>query len=84
LAVTDVDISPDYVEGARERAAAAGVDATFREGDTRDREVTGRFDLVSNLWTSFGYYDADTDRAILAGLRDRVDQGRARDGPGQQ
>jgi len=77
LDVTGVDISPEYVDGARERAAAAGVDPTFREGDMRDLDVAGRFDLVANLWTSFGYFDADTDRAVLADLRERVADGGA-------
>lgn len=76
LDVTGLDLSADYVERARERAEAAGVagagDATFRQGDMRELDVEGTFDLVLNVWTSFGYYDEETDRAILAALRERV------------
>lgn len=77
LAVTGVDIAPTYVGRARERAAAAGVDASFVVGDMRDLPVDARFDLVVNLWTSFGYYDAETDRAVLSGLHERVADGGA-------
>lgn len=72
LDVTGLDLSTAYVERARERAEAAGVDAAFHQGDMRDLAPVGRFDLVLNMWTSFGYYDEETDRAILAALRDRV------------
>lgn len=81
VAVTGVDLSPEYVERARERAAEAGVDdaVTVHEGDMRDLGgvVDGRFDLVLNMWTSFGYYDEATDRAVLAALRERVAEGGA-------
>lgn len=70
--VTGVDLSPAYIERARERVRDAGVDAPVLEGDMRDLLVDDSFDLVVNLWTSFGYYDEATDRAILAALRDRV------------
>jgi SAM-dependent methyltransferase len=75
--VTGVDIAAEYVDRARERAAAADVDASFVVGDMRALPLEGRFDLVVNLWTSFGYYDAETDRAVLADLRERVADGGA-------
>lgn len=76
---TGVDLSPEYVERAGERAAAAGVDdrTTFLAGDVRDLPVDGEFDLVTNLWTAFGYYDDETNRAVLDGVRDRVAPGGA-------
>jgi SAM-dependent methyltransferase len=77
LAVTGVDVAAEYVDRARERAAGAGVDASFVVGDMRALPVDDRFTLVVNLWTSFGYYDAETDRAVLAGLRERVADGGA-------
>ncbi len=70
LDVTGVDLSPSYVEAARERAAAAGVAdrTTFREADLRELDAAGRHDLAVNLFTSFGFYDDNTNRAILKHL----------------
>lgn len=79
VTTTGVDISPEYVDRARELAADAGVgDATtFVEGDMRDLGGLDRYDLVTNLWTAFGYYDAETNREVLAELYDRVAPGGA-------
>lgn len=79
LDVTGVDLSGDYVERARERAAAADVDVTLLQGDMRDLDaiVDGAFDLLLNAWTSFGYYDEATDRAVLEAFRERVADGGA-------
>lgn len=77
VAVTGVDISGAYLAGARRRAAEAGVHPHLLRGDMRALPVAGPFDLVVNLWTSFGYYDEPTDRAVLRALRERVAEGGA-------
>lgn len=73
--VHGVDISPEYVDSARERATDAGVEdstsfevADMRELSTRDRT----YDLVTNLWTAFGYFDEETNEAVAEGFHDRV------------
>jgi 2-polyprenyl-3-methyl-5-hydroxy-6-metoxy-1,4-benzoquinol methylase len=54
--VTGVDLMPGYLAEARRRAKAAGVAVTFKKADLRDlRAYRGGFDLVLNLYTSFGY-----------------------------
>lgn len=76
--VEGVDLSPDYVERARERAADAGVaDRTaFRQGDMRDLgEWSERFDLLVSMWTAFGYFDDETNDAVLAAMHDRLAPG---------
>ena len=73
--VRGLDISPAYVDSARERAAEAGVSdrVTVEVGDMRDLEaVEGRYDLVTNMWTAFGYFDDETNERVAAGFRDRV------------
>lgn len=73
-----IDLSPEYVERARERAAEAGVaeTASFATADMRDLDaVGGTYDLVLNVWTSFGYYDATTNREVLEGMYRRVADG---------
>ena len=63
--VVGVDSNATFLEAARK--AEAGVD--YRLGDMRSLAFEDEFDLVVNVFTSFGYYDDDTDRAVLAGFR---------------
>lgn len=75
LDVIGVDVSPDYVAAARERAREAGLadPVSVVEGDMRELDaVGGRYDLVTNFWTSFGFFDEATNRAVLAGMCERV------------
>ena len=76
---TGFDISPEFVERARERAADADVtaDTRFLEGDYRDPPVSGPFDLAVCLFTAVGYYDADTDRRVFEHIRERIADGGA-------
>ena len=63
--VVGLDRSPAFLEVARRDGA--GVD--YRLGDMREDTPAGPFDAVVNWFTSFGYFDEATDRAILAGWR---------------
>jgi SAM-dependent methyltransferase len=69
LRVTGVDRSPRFLDLARERAAAAGVEVEYLEGDMRELPFEGRFDALLNWFTSFGYFDDDTNRRVLEGFR---------------
>jgi len=75
LDVRGLDLSPEYVEAARERGGAAGVEdrVRFDEFDMRNLpSLDHEADLVANLWTSFGYYDDETNREVLTGMRSCV------------
>jgi SAM-dependent methyltransferase len=68
--VVGADVSPTFVERARELAEEAGVaDATeFVVADMReiaDELSDESFDAIVNLFTSFGYYDDETSGRIL-------------------
>lgn len=65
--VTGVDISPFMIEVARERARAGGLQVHWLTGDMRKPVPGEAFDLILNLFTSFGYFanDAD-DQMVLA------------------
>ncbi|HXC63494.1 MAG TPA: class I SAM-dependent methyltransferase, partial [bacterium] len=66
--VTGVDVMPGYLAEARRRAKAAGVAVRFKRAELKDlRAFRGGFDLVLNLYTSFGYYP--TAAANLACLK---------------
>ena len=64
--VTGVDLSPYMLGVAKARAAAGGVRVRWRLGDMRQPIAGEAFELVINLFTSFGYFadDAD-DREVL-------------------
>jgi SAM-dependent methyltransferase len=68
--VTGLDLSEDAVAAARSQAADDALDerASFQVGDMRTPVCDGCADGVVNLFTSFGYFDADADneRALAA------------------
>lgn len=66
--VTGVDLSPYMLGVARERAEAGGVRVRWLAGDMRQPLPGQTFDLVLNLFTSFGYFadEADDRRVVRA------------------
>ncbi len=65
-AVTGVDRSPAMLERARARSAKRSAPATYVEADVRAYAQPGAFDVVLNMFTSFGYFEdlADNARAL--------------------
>ncbi len=65
--VTGLDLSKRSLESARRKAEEVGADVTFIHGDMRD-PVDGSFDMVVNLFTAFGYFEAEKEhqRAVDA------------------
>jgi SAM-dependent methyltransferase len=56
MQVTGIDASPMYLKRAKARLQEAGHKARFVKADLKDlKAFKGRFDLVVNLFTSFGY-----------------------------
>ena len=72
--VTGVDISPVFIERARELADEAGADVEFVVGDARsvgERLASfGPFDATINMFTSHGYYGRDEDVRMFRQVRD--------------
>lgn len=62
-AVTGVDRSPALLERARALSGAAGAPATYVEADVRTYDQPGAFDVVLNMFTSFGYFEDPADNA---------------------
>lgn len=58
--VLGVDRTRAYLEEARRRAGALK-NCAFAEGDMRRLPFKGEFDAVMNLWTSFGYFEKESD-----------------------
>jgi SAM-dependent methyltransferase len=64
-----LDSSRLFLDLARERAAGAGVDVGYVEGDLREMPFENRFDAALNWFTSFGYFEDAGNRRVLEGLR---------------
>jgi len=76
-----VDMSPVFIEDARARAWELGVSerVDFVCGDVR-RLLSlvpegDRFDVVTSVWTSIGYYDKDGDLAVFRQARQLTREG---------
>jgi SAM-dependent methyltransferase len=61
LVVTAVDRTRRYLESARSGARQAGLEIEFVQEDMRDFSRSEAFDAVVNVFTSFGYFDAQAD-----------------------
>jgi SAM-dependent methyltransferase len=73
--VTGVDLSPYLLEVARSRARAARVHVEWRQGDMR-QPIGQTFDLILNLFTSFGYFaDEADDRLVLRAAASMLEPG---------
>ena len=66
--VTGIDASPLFLERARADAAEDGVTVDYRHGDLRSLTFGPQFDALVNWFTSFGYFDDETNRETLAGF----------------
>jgi len=65
FAVTGVDLNRAQLDKARELMEEAGVNYKLIRGDMRDEMFHGEFDLLLNLFTSFGYF-SDEENARVA------------------
>lgn len=63
--VTGVDVTEPYLDTAAERAAEADTNIEFVHADMREFRRSEVFDLIVNVYTSFGYFEdrADDERA---------------------
>ncbi len=61
--VTGLDLSEELLERARRRTADEGLEISFIQGDMRDAPGVSAFDLVVNFFTSFGYFQDDSENA---------------------
>jgi SAM-dependent methyltransferase len=74
--VTGIDYSISYLAEAKRRAQAVGAPVRFLRKDMRDIGFQGGFDVVLNLWTSFGYFQKITDdRRTLKSMRQALAPG---------
>lgn len=67
--VTGVDITAKYLERAKVAASDEDLAAEFVQDDARAFIREGAFDVVLNMYTSFGYFDQpDDDEKVIANV----------------
>jgi len=74
--VTAVDLSATLLDAARANARSHNVQIEFVQRDMRHLDFTGRFDLVAQLFTSFGYFATrEEDAQVLHRVRSALRTG---------
>ncbi|AOS83722.1 methyltransferase type 11 [Chlorobaculum limnaeum] len=69
LGVTANDLSPFLLDQAKEQAATEGIEMEFSRQDMRTIRFERRFDLVAQLFSSFGYFEtAGEDHQVIASV----------------
>jgi SAM-dependent methyltransferase len=67
--VTGVDRTERYVEAARREAEKRRLNATFVVADMREYYLSSRYDVILNLFGSFGYFaDPADDRKVVENM----------------
>ncbi len=66
--VTGMDFNPDYIKKAKSLALTQRTRPVFIEGDMRKIPYANRFDAAICMWSSFGFFNEETDLGILKGL----------------
>ena len=66
--VVGIDVTPLFLERARDDAERRGVRVEYVEGDMRRLPWRARFDRALIWFTSFGYFSDQVDRGVLAGV----------------
>ena len=79
-AVKGFDLSPESIEIAKRKSRELDLSTTFKVLDMRslsaEKEWTGAFDLVTNLFTSFGYFENKQDHEnVVKGFADVLKPG---------
>jgi SAM-dependent methyltransferase len=73
--VTGLDRTELFLAHARADAERRGVDVEYVHGDMRSIPWKERFDGVLNWFTSFGYFDDETNRSLLQQFHDALKPG---------
>ena len=74
--VTGVDRTASYIETARQQAEERNLSARFAVGDMREYRSSNSYDVILNLFGSFGYFnDSSEDRRVVGNMYDSLRPG---------
>ncbi len=63
--VTGLDFSKHFIGLAKEEASKRKIKVTFVRGDMRDLSFVNTFDVITNLFTAFGYFANEDDNILV-------------------
>lgn len=63
--VTGLDFSKHFIDIAKKDAKERGIKVNFVRGDMRDLSFVNKFDAITNMFTSFGYFDDESDNELV-------------------
>ncbi|QQG42574.1 MAG: class I SAM-dependent methyltransferase [Candidatus Giovannonibacteria bacterium] len=63
--VTGLDFSKHFIDIAKKDANEKGVKVNFIQGDMRNLSFVNKFDAIINIFTSFGYFDDESDNELV-------------------
>ena len=66
--VTGVDLTPGFLEMARQDAQQRGVQVDYCQGDMRRLEAVEAYDRVLMMFTAFGYFEDDENLLVLQNI----------------
>lgn len=69
---TGFDFSKHFIALAKKEAREQNVSADFIQGDMRSLPFVNQFDVIINMFTSFGYFDDENDNARVLGQVSRA------------
>jgi SAM-dependent methyltransferase len=74
--ITGVDRTRHYLDKAQKQAQRDNLKIEFIHSDMRQFKRSGSFDVVLNLFTSFGYFeDPEDDRKVISNINDSLKPG---------
>jgi SAM-dependent methyltransferase len=73
--VTGLDLSLPLLIRAADAARRAGLSINFIHGDMREMAFEAEFDGAYSMFTSFGYFDDDTNRKVATNLAHAIKPG---------
>jgi SAM-dependent methyltransferase len=73
--VTGLDLSLPLLIRAADSARRAGLTVNFIHGDMRELAFVDEFDAAYAMFTTFGYFDDDTNRKVAANLSQAIKPG---------
>lgn len=65
IKVTGIDIAPTYLSELEEKAAKLKLPIKLYHMDMRKVNFENQFDAAGNLWTSFGFFDKESDNFLV-------------------
>lgn len=65
IKVTGIDIAPTYLTELEEKAAKLKLPIKLYHTDMRKVNFENQFDAAGNLWTSFGFFEKESDNFLV-------------------